>query len=81
MRYLFIFITIVVGKVRFISSMAMEGLNKRARDSLAEIDEKGRFVRTESRFRNIISTDHPVYKPEANRYHLYVSYACPWANR
>ena len=21
------------------------------------------------------------YMPEANRYHLYVSYACPWANR
>ena len=59
----------------------MEGANKRARDSLVEVDEKGHFIRTESQFRNIISPDHPIYTPEANRYHLYVSYACPWANR
>ena len=30
---------------------------------------------------DIISPTHPVYRPDANRYHLYVSYACPWATR
>jgi len=40
----------------------------------------GRFKRPDTKFRNTISPDgaHP---PEAGRYHLYVSYACPWANR
>ena len=46
---------------------------KRPRDSLAEVDTKGRFVRTESGFREKISSEHPIFKPEANRYHLYVS--------
>ena len=32
-------------------------------------------------FRDFISEDHPVFKPESGRYHLYVSYACPWATR
>lgn len=41
----------------------------------------GKFVRTASGYREIISNDHPVFKPEANRYFLYISYACPWANR
>lgn len=42
----------------------------------------GRFVRQPSSFRGWVradgSTAHP---PEAGRYHLYVSYACPWAHR
>jgi glutathionyl-hydroquinone reductase len=40
----------------------------------------GRFVRPSARFRSWISPqgDHP---PEAGRYHLYVSWACPWAHR
>ena len=42
----------------------------------------GRFVRKESAFRGWVrangSTDFP---PEAGRYHLYVSIACPWAHR
>lgn len=40
----------------------------------------GRFVRTEAQFRNKIS-DEGEFKPESGRYHLYVSYACPWAHR
>ncbi|HYZ17615.1 MAG TPA: glutathione S-transferase family protein [Candidatus Acidoferrum sp.] len=35
----------------------------------------GAFVRQEDAFRDWVS------QPEAGRYHLYVSYACPWAHR
>lgn len=40
----------------------------------------GKFVREESQFRNWITPDGK-FKPEAGRYHLYISYACPWASR
>lgn len=50
--------------------------------------EKGEFIRTESSFRNWITKDGRAgpsgqdgFKAEASRYHLYVSYACPWAHR
>ncbi len=43
---------------------------------------KGQFERQESRFRHSISNDEGSRFPvEANRYHLYVSLACPWAHR
>jgi len=42
----------------------------------------GRFERTETAFRNWITTDASSgFKAEPGRYHLYVSYACPWAHR
>nr|WP_321483570.1 glutathione S-transferase family protein [uncultured Cohaesibacter sp.] len=48
----------------------------------------GRFVRKDSAFRNWITADGSAgptgeagFKAEAGRYHLYVSYACPWAHR
>ncbi|MEG0256560.1 glutathione S-transferase family protein [Vagococcus sp.] len=48
----------------------------------------GHFVRKESQFRNWITPDGSAgpsgvsgFKAEAGRYHLYVSYACPWASR
>ena len=45
-------------------------------------DEKGRFVRVETRFRDRITADGASGFPaEAGRYHLYVSWACPWAHR
>ena len=49
---------------------------------------KGRFVRTEAQFRSWITADGSAgpsgdggFKAEPDRYHLYVSYACPWAHR
>ena len=48
----------------------------------------GRFVRKESQFRNWITADGAPgptgeggFQAEADRYHLYVSLACPWAHR
>ena len=48
----------------------------------------GRFVRTESQFRNWVTPDgmpgpsgRGGFKAAAGRYHLYVSLACPWAHR
>lgn len=49
---------------------------------------QGRFVRSESQFRNWITADGEAgpsgdsgFKAEPGRYHLYVSLACPWAHR
>lgn len=39
----------------------------------------GRFVRAESQFRDCIG--EASFPPEAGRYRLYVSLACPWAHR
>lgn len=44
-------------------------------------DEKGQFVRPSTTFRSWIKADGSDFKPEADRYHLYVSLACPWAQR
>ncbi|NYT25837.1 glutathione S-transferase family protein [Alcaligenaceae bacterium] len=48
----------------------------------------GRFVRSDAQFRNWVTPDGGAgpggtggFKAEAGRYHLYVSLACPWANR
>tara|TARA_R110000868_G_scaffold69764_1_gene205064 strand:- start:46399 stop:47430 length:1032 start_codon:yes stop_codon:yes gene_type:complete len=48
----------------------------------------GKFVRSESQFRNWITPDGSAgpsgtggFAAESGRYHLYVSYACPWAHR
>jgi putative glutathione S-transferase len=47
-----------------------------------EADEKGAFVRQDSRFRERVSADGSSgYPAVAGRYHLYVSLACPWAHR
>ncbi|ORY64879.1 glutathione S-transferase [Pseudomassariella vexata] len=45
-------------------------------------DKSGEFKRQASSFRNWISTESGAqFPPEKGRYHLYVSYACPWAHR
>lgn len=48
----------------------------------------GEFVRSESSFRNWVTKDGRAgptgeggFDAEPGRYHLYVSYACPWAHR
>ncbi len=51
-------------------------------------DTGGKFVRTTAKFRNWITADGSAgpsgeggFTAESGRYHLYVSYACPWAHR
>lgn len=45
-------------------------------------DEQGRFVRPQTTFRHQITRDGSSgFKAESNRYHLYISWACPWAHR
>ncbi len=47
-----------------------------------EQTESGEFQRQEDAFREWISNDGSTpYPAAANRYHLYVSLACPWASR
>lgn len=42
-------------------------------------DASGEFKRQQSQFRDFISTEPGAkFAPEKDRYHLYVSYACPW---
>ena len=58
--------------------MSQEGNNiavpnaKKARTALEELKD-GKFVRKDSIYRNIVSDDHPDFKPEKGRYHLYVA--------
>jgi putative glutathione S-transferase len=49
---------------------------------------EGEFIRSESSFRNWVTKDGRAgpsgdagFTAEPDRYHLYVSYACPWAHR
>jgi putative glutathione S-transferase len=59
---------------------------------LAEVERTigpdGQFIRPQSRFRNWITADGSPgssgvggFAAEPGRYHLYASYACPWAHR
>ncbi|KAJ1675829.1 S-glutathionyl-(chloro)hydroquinone reductase [Spiromyces aspiralis] len=41
----------------------------------------GEFRRQVSSFRDWVRKDSEKFQPERDRYHLYVSYACPWAHR
>jgi glutathionyl-hydroquinone reductase len=48
----------------------------------AEAGDDGSFKRQQSRFRDWVSADGSTEFPaEPGRYHLYVSWACPWAHR
>ena len=48
----------------------------------------GRYIRSDAQFRNWVTADGVAgpsgvsgFKAEPGRYHLYISLACPWANR
>lgn len=57
-------------------------------DWMAHETQDGEFIRMDSQFRNWITangqpgpTGEGGFPAEAGRYHLYISYACPWAHR
>ena len=61
---------------------------KWTQQDLVRNDPDGRFVRKASVFRDRITSNGAPgpdgtggYRAEPGRYHLYVSYACPWAHR
>ena len=47
---------------------------------VATTDKKGGYDRIPRSFLETVSVNSK-HQPETNRYHLYVSYACPWAHR
>jgi len=48
----------------------------------SEVSNDGEFVRHQTSFREQIRADgSTAYVAASGRYHLYVSYACPWAHR
>lgn len=49
--------------------------------SLINSDDEGAYDRVPRSFHDTISGDHDHFIPQSGRYHLYVSYACPWAQR
>ncbi len=51
-------------------------------DDVGAKTKDGRFQRQNSAFRKAVEDKSGArFAPEAGRYHLYVSYACPWAHR
>jgi len=51
-------------------------------DSHVPRTSNGRFQRAETSFHNWIKADGSTpFTPDAGRYHLYISLACPWAHR
>ena len=57
-------------------------------DDAIPSDERGHFIRAASRFRHWITVNGAAgpsgdggFKAEPGRYHLFVSYNCPWAHR
>lgn len=68
--------------------MLVNGTWTRAWDPVQKADEKGRFLRQVSSFRNWITPDgrpgptgEGGFRAEAGRYRLYVALICPWASR
>uniref|UniRef100_A0A5B7B9I8 Putative glutathione S-transferase omega-like 2 n=1 Tax=Davidia involucrata TaxID=16924 RepID=A0A5B7B9I8_DAVIN len=63
-------------------AIPLSSTHQMARCSIDEISESGAFTRSHSTFRNFISRDpNSLFPAEPGRYHLYISYACPWACR
>lgn len=65
-------------------ALLLNGLlqDKKDNNILSWAGKDGSFKRQQSQFRNWIENKPGAqFPPEKDRYHLYVSYACPWAHR
>lgn len=66
-------------------SLLVDG--KLSPDWFSSVCRDGEYVRMDSQYRHFITADATAaaagkaFKAETGRYHLYVSYACPWAHR
>lgn len=67
-------------------SLSINGVLKD--DWFEKSSSEGEYVRKDSQFRNWVTADGSAgptgdagFAAEKDRYHLYVSYACPWAHR
>ena len=49
--------------------------------SIITSNKSGEYDRLPRTFLGNISSENSLFRPETGRYHLYVSYACPWATR
>jgi glutathionyl-hydroquinone reductase len=59
--------------------MEMQATEGKITSWVDDNDKTGEFKRGQSVFRNFISREKGAeFPPEKGRYHLYVSYACPW---
>jgi putative glutathione S-transferase len=68
----------------FTATATLAAMDKAPEKSITNwADQKtGEFKRQQSVFRNWIENKpNAEFPPEKGRYHLYVSYACPWAHR
>ncbi|KAB5572416.1 glutathione S-transferase [Coniochaeta sp. 2T2.1] len=60
----------------------MSSVAQKITDWVQPNDKSGEFKRQQSSFRNFVSREAGAEFPaERGRYHLYISYACPWATR
>ena len=69
-------------------AMLVDGQWVEENETKNKTDKSGAFKRTESAFRNWVTTDGAAgpsgeggFTPERGRYHLYIAMNCPWAHR
>ncbi|KAF5326189.1 hypothetical protein D9611_000173 [Ephemerocybe angulata] len=60
--------------------MSARDVSSQSNIAVMKTEPDGSFKRQASSFRDVIEAGGK-YEPERDRYHLYVSYACPWATR
>ncbi|KAL3893053.1 MAG: hypothetical protein SGPRY_014520 [Prymnesium sp.] len=70
---------VVAGRILFPRLFRCARKATKARTTLDEVDAKGNLVRTAAAYTSRVAAG-TRFEPEAGRYHLYVSLACPWAN-
>lgn len=72
-------LSIIIAFTAFVLHSSDTNLQTRMGSITNYAGQDGSFKRQQSQFRNFIKNDADAEFPaEKDRYHLYVSYACPW---